>query len=833
MPGLLLRAGLRHQTRHPWQAALALLGIALGVAVVLAVDLANDAAKASFAESARQLSGQATHRLVSPSGTIDEAFYRDLFTREGAPPMAPVIEARVHVAGRDGALRLLGLDAFAEGAFRDSLGGVVDGGRSLAEWLADPSAVAMSQTAADALDLAAGDHLAVSYQGRTTDLRLFAITDSTALSGRNLVVVDIATAQVVTGLRGRLSHIDLALDPAQADAMRERLPPGTRLVSVEDQLSETAGLSAAFELNLQAMSLLALLVGMFLIFNAISFSIVQRRRLLGRLRALGVTATEINRLVLAEAFVLALIGSLLGSLLGGWLAEFLTRIVTSTVSALYYDVAPGTLSWRPVTLAKAWLLGVGATLVAAWLPARQAAATPPLTTLSRAALEQGLRRSLPRLGALGLVLVTVGLLVAVAAPGGVVPGFAGLFLLIIGAAVLTPLAISGLHRLLRPVPLTGVNRMAARDIERHLSRLGPAGAALMVALAASIGVAVMVESMRVAVSDWLDALLTADVYITADRFDEGAPLPASVLTQVGASTAVGDLSLYRDRRLQFAHGRITLIGSKLAPASRQGFEFVDGDRESAWRGVDAGGLLISEPLASRTGLGAGDRLVLPTPGGDVELAVSGVFRDFASEHGRAFVDLGHFAELWGDDEVDTLAVFARPGIDTPRLLDDLERALAERGDVAFTLPREIYDESLRIFDRTFRITDVLRWLSIAVAFVGVFSALMALQLERGKEYAVYRALGLTRSQVARLILSQSLAIGILAALLAIPVGLAMAWILTAVIQVRAFGWSMPLAPILEPYGMALLIGAAAALLASLLPAWRAARQNPAAQLRED
>ena len=832
MTPLLLRAGLRHQTRHPWQLFLGLIGIAMGVAVVLAVDLANDAAKASFALSAQQVNGEATHRITATNGRLGDETFRNLFLQPDAPTMAPVIDAKIRSVANDEPLRLLGLDAFSEGGFRRQLTGISEDGASLGDWLADPQAATLSRAAADRLRVDVGEAFEITFEGRPYTLRASLVTDDTSLATRNLIVVDIATAQAVTGWIGELSHIDLRLTEDAAYAVHAKLGPAEQLVSVEDQLASTAGLSSAFELNLTAMSLLALLVGVFLIFNAISFSIVQRRRLLGRLRAIGVTRREIRQLVMREALVIAIIGSILGTLLGVWLGQGLTRIVAGTISALYYDVAAGALTWQSTTLLKAWLLGIGGTLFAAWLPARQAAQTPPLTTLSRAALETSVRRALPRVGAIGLLLIGAGLVIAIYLPGGVFIGFIGLFVLLIGAAMLTPLALSLIHRLLRTIPFRGIVRMAVRDIDRHLSRLGTAGAALMVAIAASVGVAVMVESMRGAVSDWLDALLTADIYVAAEAFQENAPLPSDVVAQLPKIDGVIAYSSYRDHNVDVAGRRTMLVAAELAPASRSGFEFLSGSSSEAWQAFNSGGVIISEPLSYRLGLQAGDRIDLATPDGMQAFDIGGVFRDFASEHGRAFIDADTYRTVWRDNKIDTVALFSQNS-DAEVLLDRVTAYFKDRDDLTYTAAKEIHAESMRIFDRTFRITDVLRWLSLIIAFIGVLSALMALQLERRKEYAVLRALGLTRMQVSLLIVMESLILGLVASLLAIPVGLAMAWILTAAIQLRAFGWSMPLSLVSEPYLLALATGVGAALLASILPAQRASRENPAPQLRED
>lgn len=827
----LLRAGLRYQLRHRWQAALALIGITMGVAVVLAVDLASAAARASFALSAAQLQGKATHRLVGAAEAVPDALYRQLFTAPGHPPIAPVIDVPVRVDGHAGRMRLIGVDVFAEAAFRDALPQAIRGEASLADWLARPDAIALSTSAAQALGVGPGDRLILRRSGSGHPVEVFAVLPDDSLGSRDILLADIATAQAIAGLTGKIGHIDLILDEGAKAWLAGRLPPAVRLVDIGEQTAGVAGMSAAFELNLTAMSLLALLVGMFLVFNAISFSIVQRRNLLGRLRALGVTRHEILRVVLAEASALGLVGSALGILLGIWLGNGLTQIVATTFSELYYRVSTDALHLGWPSLAKALALGLGGTLAAAWLPARQAAHTPPLTSLSRSALEQTTRRTTPVLAAIGTLLGIGGLWLAFGVPGGVIAGFIGLFAMLLGAALATPLVLRLAHAVLVRIPGGVLWRMASRDLDRHLSRLSTATAALMVALAASVGVAVMVESMRGAVDDWLGALLTADLYITAPGHDEGVPLPGPLVARVTQLAPVAAASRYRNASLNLAGRPVKLIAADLAAPSRVGFQLLDSVTGDPWAAFARGAILISEPLAHRLHLGAGDGVKLPTPQGEVGFTVAAVFRDYASEHGRIFMPIPAYRSLWEDMRTDTLALFARDG--NAGSLIDAVRALPDEPAPVLTAAREIHAESMAVFDRTFRITEVLRYLSLLVAVIGVFSALMAIQLERRKEFAVLRALGLARGQIGALIGIESALLGLLAAGLAVPVGLLMAWVLTDAIQVRAFGWSMPFAAPLLPLLLTLAYGLGAALLASVYPAWRSGWQDPAPQLREE
>lgn len=825
---LLLRAGLRYLLRHRWQGLLALTGIVLGVAVVLAVDLANRAARASFELSAQRLQGEATHRLLIPGATLPDAVYVELKRQPGAPPMAPVVTDWVRVAGQEGRYRLVGLDLLAEAPFRGELLPTDNRSGFLRDWLTRPDVVVLTAATARRLGVGEGDPLPVVYQGRTHNLRVLQVGEN-ADSGE-LLFVDIATAKAIVDLPDGLSYVDLILDPEQEAWVRQRIRAPVELQTAAEQARGITRLSAAFELNLTAMSLLALLVGMFLIFNAMTFSMVQRRTLFGRLRAVGVTPRELFGLILLEALLLAILGSALGLVLGVWLAQGLTRLVTATISELYYSVSVTALQLDGLGLGKAAALGVLATLLATLVPAWQAARTPPLTTLSRAALEQAARRSIPLWAGLGALFLMGGLWIALILPGGVVLSFVGLFMLVVGAAMMTPALIRALHRLLARISRFGVRRMAVRDLDRHLSRLGVAVAALMVALSAGVGVGVMVESMRGAVHTWLSDLLRADLYVAAEHFADGARLPASVVEEVSQLPALATLSRYREQWLPVAERRVEVIGAHLASASRRGFDLLGADGE-VWDRFDAGGVLVSEPLAYHLRLKAGASLVLPTPQGPVEVPVAGVFRDYASEHGRIFMDEALYLQHWPEPEVNTLALFAKDG-NREALRRELT-PLAESFALTLTPAGAILQESMAVFDRTFRVTEVLRGLSLTVAFIGILSALMALQLERGKEYAVLRALGLTRRQIATLIGGESLLMGLLAAMVAVPTGLLMAWVLIESVQRRAFGWTLPFeiqGPLLL---QTLLVGLTAAGLAAIYPAWRSAHRDPAPQLRED
>ncbi len=834
MTPLFWRALLRHPLRHPWQLGLAILGIALGVAVVLAVDLANTSARRSFELATSRITGHATHRIAGGPQGIPETLYPRLRVERGIRYSAPVVTGYLPLADRPGQLlQILGIDPFAEAPFRDPAADATGGDFDLRALLLNPDSALLPR--------ALGEHVTLRRGEQHFPLKRAGTLDGPELDG--LTITDISTAQTLLGHPGRLSHIDLILPDGSAGEwlateLRAWLPPELRLEKSSGRNQATADLSAAFSLNLTAMSLLALVVGMFLIYNAMTFAVVQRRALLGMLRALGVSRRELFIGVLGEALLLGLAGTLLGGLLGLWLGSGLVHLVTRTINDLYYVLSVREFFVDPWSLVKGAALGLLATLAAAWLPAREAADAPPGAVLSRAHLETRWRTALPRLCLAGLILFAGGGVVLTAFHS-LVSGFAGLFLLILGCALLTPPAMVGLVRLNQPLTarLGLLARMANRDVARHLSRTGIAVAALMVAFATTVGVGVMVDSFRGGVAIWIKDLLNADLYIAPPATEGGnstevmQPTTLAALRDVPGVAAV---STYRRTTVELDGRPVQLIAVNLAPAAQAGYHFIDGNAAKAWRVFQTGeSVLISEPLAYRRQLDTGDSLELPTDRGLHTFTIAGVFLDYGSEHGRILLHHSGYARHWQDAAVGSVAIFSVPGDSLAALRERVQERLGTIQPLVIRSNRDIQSITLEIFDRTFTITNILRLLAIVVAVVGVLSALLALQLERAREFAVLRATGMTAGEIGRLVSLQTGFMGAAAGLLALPTGILLAAVLIFVINRRAFGWTLPFQVdpllLLETLALAMV----AALLAGLYPMWRMTRAQPAEALRTE
>ena len=861
----LYRLAWRRARRHPLQYLLFIVGVAIGVAMMVSIDLANGSARRAFALSTDAITGKATHRVVGGPPGLDESIYRDIRVVAGFSPAAPVVEGYVGIPQLSGQpLRLVGIDPFAEPPFRDyfapaaggAAGGALDA-NALTTFLTEPNSVILSADAAAAAGVALGDTLTINVAGRTVAARVVGLlrpaddVSRRALGG--IVFTDIASAQEMLDLRGRLSHIDLIVEGADGAAADEAalapvaalLPPGASIETAAARQNAVQQMTAAFEFNLSALSLLALVVGMFLIYNTVTFSVIQRRPLFAVLRMLGATGGQLFALILGEAILLALVGSLLGLGLGVLLGRGVVGLITQTINDFWFAVNVQGVSVPVGSLIRGLAVGVGAALLAALVPAIEAARTAPQSTLRRSTLENRIRRLLPWLVVAWAALTLAGAALLWLRGGGLFTAFAGLFAVLIAAALLAPPLTAAFMHLVTPLSgrlLGALGRLAPRDITRSLSRTSIAVAALMTAVSVIVGVSIMVGSFRGTVIEWLDQTLQADIYIsppnvTANRVT-GA-LTADVVAATRAWPGVARAVTSHTVQVQLPEfGRLVQLVAVDGDVS-------NGNRPYAWVRPDLGGdpwpamgagegVIISEALALKENLPTPPPpLVLPTADGPRAFPVLAVFYDYSSDQGSVFISDATYRTLWADDRISAVGLFVEPGQSVDEVAAALQAEFAGRSDVLVQSNEALRRGSLEIFDRTFAITSALRLLAVIVAFIGVLSALLSLQLERARELGTLRATGMTRRQLWGLTLLETGLMGATAGLMALPVGYALAWILVYVINVRSFGWTLRMDLQPEYFIQALLVAVGAALLAGVYPSIRVGNMEIASAIREE
>lgn len=840
---VLYKASFGYLLRHPWQLGLALLGICVGVAVIVAVDLANSSSRKAFLLSMNTINGEASHQIVAGPGGVDENLYVRLRVEEGVQDIAPVITGYADV--NDQTLQVLGVDLFAERTFRAyTLPAAGSSGARFAlhettfrDFLTKPGAVLMSTAAATSLGLSGGDNFTITTAGKDYPAVLVGTTNAHGSSAAigSLLVVDIATAQHWFNKVGYLSHIDVRLraDQDTAATIRAALPPGTQLLSAESRTQSITEMSAAFMTNLTAMSLLALLIGTFLIYNSVSFAVLQRRKLIGVLRALGLTRRETFALIVAEGAVLGLVGAALGVVLGVWLGEQLLLLVSQSINDLYFRVTVTDVDVSPWSLLTGLVVGVGATGLAAIVPAIEAAGYRPQLSLARSVLEHRSRRLLPRIAVAGLVAAAAALIILPLSGTSLLAGLTAMFLLILGFALCIPVIVDAASRLSAGFAgrLGGITaRLAVRDISASLSRTGVAIVALAVAVSATVGVSVMVDSFRVAVSAWIGNSLRADIYVGVP----GGSLDLELVDDIGHLPGVAEISSSRRIWLEMPAGRTRLLVIDRAESGHGGTELLDAEPEATWRAFEEeGAVVVSEPYAYRNDVGQGDTLVLNTREGPQAFNIAATYRSYDANQGTVLMSRRTYQRYWQDDAIDSIGIYLAADASLQTVMDRMRELSQGRQVLYMRSNRDLRDLSLQIFDRTFVITDVLYWLAVGVAIIGILGSMLALQLERAREFAILRAIGMTPWQLGSMVTLQSGLIGLISGLAALPLGLLMAWVLIDVINRRSFGWQMDMSIAPSFLLTALALSTGAALVAGLYPAYRAASARPALAMREE
>jgi putative ABC transport system permease protein len=816
---------------------LSLLGVALGVASVLSIQIINLNALGTFKGSVQAISGEADLSIVGRTPTIPEEIYPQVLSLEGVEAAWPLFRLEVALAGEeDILLDVLGFDLFAPLKLPwKSLPA------ELSATLGESGWIAVSPAFAEERGWRVGDRFDVVSGSRRVQLRVGALVDfqkATPLASRKLAVMDIAQAQGLFGSRGEIHQIDLKVrgQPARVAAdLVEELGPSVRVLTPAQRENQAANLLSAFRLNLTALSLISLLVGAFLVFSSTQASLVRRRVGFGLLRSLGATRGQLLALILAETAFLALLGVAVGIPLGYAAAISYVDRVSATLTNVYL------LAQIESLVMPAWLyplatgVGLSGAFLGAIFPAMDMSRKDTRALLAAFTLHE-------RIGAAALPLFFGGL--ALLAGTGAVYWLAGEawrpggFVLALGLVLSIPLIAPLLvQQGARHVRSRGFGfTFGLRGLGRQLQTTPFAIAAVAVAVCMMVGVTVMVGSFRRTLEVMIDSTIRADIYVTSKSWSRGrkeASLEPQLVSAIASHPGVRAVDRLRQFFVYPDDRRLSLAGVDLAlELSEARFSFLEGERERALREVhESGAVLISEPLSRKSGLGVGDRLGLYGRSDWVDFPIAGVFYDFSTEGGSAFMDLSTMEEHFGPGEVSNLALYLEPGFDSELVVDELTSRFAAV-PLEIRSNRRLREEVFRIFDQTFAVTQLLRAMSLLIAVCGITLTLLVIARERVSELALYRALGAERKQIFRTYLGKGVGMAIYGLALGGVGGVLLALILIFVINRTYFGWTIAL-----HWPWSSLVGEAAAILiaaaaASIYPAVRAARV-PATELRRE
>ncbi len=794
-----LGALLGHWRRHPVELVTLLVGLAVATALWSGVQALNAQARESYAQAEQALGGAGVARIAALDGQpFPLADYVTL--RRAGWKVSPVLEGDWRRGSLN--LRLLGVEPVT----LPPRVGKVGSGDDLRAFLLPPGrGFATTGTIARIGDTAGLPPL-VADDDLPTDT----------------VMLDIGVAERLLGQRGKVST--LLLPPSEA---ARPLPPalaGHLRIVPAGQDGDLERLTDSFHLNLTAFGFLSFVVALFIVYSAIGLAFEQRRPLLRTLRACGVSARALTLILTAELVGLALIAGLFGVVAGYGIAAALLPDVAASLGGLYGARVPGTLSLSPAW----WLSGIAISafgaLAAAGTSLWRAWSLPLLATARPRAWTEAQRRGirLQLIAATGLAGAT---LLALFLGKGLVAGFAAMGGLLLGAALILPAVLSavlslGARHASRPIP-----QWIWADGKQQMSGLSLALMALLLALGVNIGVGTMVGSFRATFLGWLDQRLASEVYVTGKDADQAAALRS----WLGNRPEVSAILPIWNARGRFQDWPLEIYGFKDDPTYRDHWPILAA-RPGSWDEVAAGdGALVSEQLARRFDLRLGQILEVPTPEGLWPVRISALYSDYGNPDGQIMVSLSSLNRHWPEADRRRMALRVPPN-QAGALIADLRQSFGLGAD-QITDQRAVKDLSRRIFEKTFAVTVALNGLTLAVAGIALLASLLTLSDLRLAQLAPVWALGLTRRQLALIELGKTLLLACLTIAVALPLGLAVAWLLTDVINARAFGWKLPI--LLFPRDWAMLFGLALAVaaLAAAGPILRLARASPLDLLR--
>lgn len=841
---LLRLVSIRHLTLSPLRSALTIVGIAVGVATMVGITAINTSVMNAFRSTIDTVAGKADLTVASTTKGFDDALLEQVKNVPGVAHAAGSLTAIAPVVGVPGEnLYVLGVDLLDDGFFRTYEGVDRDVG-ALAddlEFLNSTDRILVSERFAKARGLKTGDTFQLQTSTGAQSFIVHGLLKETgpikAFAG-SMGVMYVGSAQEAFGRSRLLDRIDVkVVSEADLEATQARLQALVGPTFEVDRPDRRGGsvekMVRSFQLGLNLGSGITLLVGVFLVYNTVSIGVVQRRREIGTLRALGATKLRIRALFTLEAAVMGAFGTALGIPLGTVVGRAAISWVSETISSIYIQVNAKDVRVGLFEAALGAALGIGGSVFAAMRPAIVASGVAPVEALRRdvaAGGEVAQLASWPT--ALGVFLW------AIAWPTTFIPapvenlpigGYLAMFFIMMGATLLSPLLLRVLQRVY-VVPgelFAGVpGRLAAHNFARTPVRSAVPVSALSIGVAMTICIAGFVGSFQQSSEEWIEQAVPADLFITSSAKTAGV-MNTPMTVDFGDELAKLDGVEAVDRLRIFPHDvlglRIFVISVTADIFQRQGKPKVIAGALPTAEERAQNKITVSENFARRRNLKVGDRFPMVSPTGERTYEVRAVIVDYTSDQGAVFLDRSIFLEQFQDTRIDSYELY----LNDLSKLEGIRRSVTERWGKPYDLyvlsNRELRDEAKALVGNAFSVTYAMEAVAIVLALLGVINTLLAAVLDRTREIGLLRAVGASRTHVLKLFAAEAAFIGVTGGAIGLGLGWVLGFTVTRVVGVEATGWSFPF---IFPWAMALQVVAAAATcaaLAGLYPARRAAK----------
>jgi putative ABC transport system permease protein len=841
---------LRPLLRDPFRTVITILGVAVGVSVFLSIRLANQQTMLSFNESVDLVLGQADAVIRVEGMDFDESVFEKLHTLRDQVKAYPVIEGYGVESTSGEVVEIIGTDFLQDNGIRDfSIKTAEKGLRGLIPLITDPVGIVLPEKFVPGTHFGAGDSLELLIKGKIKTLQITAILEdkgiAKALNG-NFALMDIAAAQNVFDKIGRLDRIDIQfLNPLNFESMQEKisalLPQHMKVERPQRKNRQVEKMLKAFQYNLTALSFVALLVALYLIYNMIALSVVRRRVEIGTLRAIGATPKLIALIFFLEAGVIGVIGSILGIGLGYFFAQFSLDAVSLTVNNLY---APSYVTEVDFKWARMWpyfILGVGLSFISALIPALDAAITPPTSVMRRGSYDLKLFRGSRRLNLTAVIVVLLSIICTQLPPVNQFPyfGFFSVFLIILGLSLLSPAILlwtrDRLHKFCKN-RFGGEGLLACMNLSQNVGRNALAVSSLAIAFMMVISMSIMVHSFRQTVIVWIDQTLRADLFVRVAGgrdIDYQQTLPAESIKKLKLLNGIAAVDQFRAFDITYNDLPVVLAAGDFSVLSQYGNLMIKSGppaKELDRLMVRKNRVMVSEAFSLKHNVKRGDTITLQTPKGPTQMEVAVTYYDYSRDRGYIILDRTTFLNYYQDSTINSFVIYIKDKTQLDFLRKEVIKTLKDYR-LIIRSNSELKAQVLEVFDKTFAITYSLEIIAILVAVLGLFNTLVSLILERKREIGILRFLGALTGQVKRIILIETGILGLIGSAMGFLAGVIVSYILIFVINKQSFGWTIqvhfPYLSIL----MMICIFWGISLLSGLYPARIAEKLNPKEAIR--
>ncbi len=821
---------LKNIRNEKFLTVLSIVGVALGIGLFIGVKVASDRALASFESDIRGLSQNTDYEVLDISGIdFNEHIYKDILDIEGNS--YPILRVNGYLSAIQESISINGIDTVKATRL------VQPAGRKaydIGDFYKNLSSILITKGLSDKCSIKKGDIIECLVYDRKYSLKIAGILDSKTLPA-DAVIMDIGNFQEYFNRTGYLSRIELTADEKTSREIRRILPPNLSIERKEELLKNRESVVGSFRYNLQFISLIAILVGIFLLYNTVFISVVKRRTEIGVLRGLGAGQKTVVTLFLVQGLIVGFVGSMLGIAVGQIAAYFSVLAVERTISTMYSAISVSDYLITKGDALSALALGLLVSLIASAIPSYEASKIRPNESLKEGTFESKYKSCRKPFVFAGLSLILSGVVVSCLdyryAPFDFpFLAYMGILFIILGFTLISPFYLSVILRIARKPAgriFKATGRITFGDMKGNIYRFSVALMSVAISSALIIALLTLIFSFRNSLASWINKNIAADVYIKPASCMSNFcfyPLSDEVISLVKSFPEVAGVDKFRTLHLELFGRRVVAGFGDIAVQREFTRSGRNGERN---RGLEYGKQVsISNYLSTKYGLKKGDVIALQTPEGKEKFTINDTFSSYSTTSGFIYMDRKWLREYWGLDDATQLAVYLKEGMDTGRFVQRLKQALSGKYALEIMNNNDLRKKVITIFNKTFSITYAIELISIIVSLIGVLNTLLALVIERKREISIIRYLGGSWDQIKQMLVLSAGIVGIAGIVLGTVMGFLISVIFIQVINKISFGWEIHFKIPFLYLSIVVLVLFLTTLSAGLLPAKVARKIDP-------